>query len=205
MLCVSTHGQDFPRLASIADATAWHLQNRNATVLEEADRKYVHLDAQKDAGIAWLDSCSFFSGTIEVDLRGSDVQGKSFVGMAFHGTNSETYEAVYFRPFNFRSADPVRRTHSVQYIAEPAYPWEKLRSAFPGKYERALVPAPDPNQWFHVRIVVDEKTVRVFVNGEMTLSLEVTALNEHRTGAIGLWVGNGSSGDFANFSIAPRK
>jgi len=51
----------------------------------------------------------------------------------------------------------------VQYISHPSYGWEKLRCGHPGKYEQAVTPEPDPNEWFHVRIVVASPKVNVFV------------------------------------------
>jgi hypothetical protein len=51
-------------------------------------------------------------------IRGKDVREQSFVGVAFH-VQGTTYHAVYFRPFNFRVDDPVRRSHTVQYISSP--------------------------------------------------------------------------------------
>ena len=62
------------------------------------------------------------------DIRGKDVMQQSFVGVAFHGVNNETLDAVYFRPFNFRSDDPVRKVHAVQYISHPNYPWHRITS-----------------------------------------------------------------------------
>ncbi len=49
----------------------------------------------------------FRNGTIECDIREKDVQGQSFVGITFHGVDSTTYDAIYFRPFNFKT---LRRT-----------------------------------------------------------------------------------------------
>jgi hypothetical protein len=93
----------------------------------------------------------FANGTIELDIRGKDVQGQSFVGVALHGVDGTTYEAIYFRPFNFRAADSTRRAHAVQYISQPTHTWQKLRTEHPGMYENAVNPAPDPNGWFHAR------------------------------------------------------
>ncbi|CCH52445.1 hypothetical protein BN8_01448 [Fibrisoma limi BUZ 3] len=53
-------------------------------------------------GIVWLKGLNFKQGTIDVDLRGKDVFLQSFLGIAFHGVDTLTYDVVYFRPFNFR-------------------------------------------------------------------------------------------------------
>jgi hypothetical protein len=89
-------------------------------------------DGSKDGvsldGIAWLKGIEFTNGTIEVDLRGKDLFQRSFVGIAFHGVDTTNYDAVYFRPFNFRSDDSVRRIHAVQYIHPPKLDWFVLSS-----------------------------------------------------------------------------
>ena len=112
------------------------------------------------------------------------------------------YDAIYFRPFNFRAEDPVRRSHAVQYISSPIYMWQKLRTEHPGKYENAVNPVPDPNDWFHVRVVVASPNVSVFVGDAKEPSLVVSQLSERRKGLTGLRVDN-FGGDFANFKIVP--
>src|SRR5438034_9094791 len=92
-------------------------------------------------------------------------QGQSFVGVAFHGLDSTTYDAIYLRPFNFRTEDPARHSHAVQYISHPTYTWQKLRAERPGAFEQPVSPAPDPNAWFHVRVVVASPKVSVFEIG----------------------------------------
>jgi hypothetical protein len=124
------------------------------------------------------------------------------VGVAFHGLDDTTYDAVYFRPFNFRTADSARHAHAVQYVSHPTYPWQKLREEHPGQYERGVTPAPDPNGWFHARIVVAGPKVSVYVADATEPSLVATLLSDRRKGRVGLWVGNGSGGDFANLRIA---
>ena len=64
---------------------------------------------------------------------------------------------------------------------------------------------PEPNDWFHVRIVVGADSVRVFVNGATVASLQVAPI-VHRAGRkIGYWVGNGSSGDFQHLHLTSTK
>ena len=175
----------------------------NRIVASVADNaKAVKLDERSREGIAWLQGVTFSSGTIEIDLHGQDVLQKSFVGIAFHGVNDSTYEAVYFRPFNFHAKDTVRKIHAVQYISHPVYTWRKLRDERNGIFEKGLiVPTPDPNDWFHARIEVLKDVVRVFVDDDVEPSLTVNRLNDRKSGTLGLWVGDGSGGEFANLSI----
>jgi hypothetical protein len=161
----------------------------------------VHLSDAEGEGLAWLNNEKFTYGTIEVDIKGKDKLQGSFVGIAFHGMNNSIYEIIYFRPFNFRSDDPLRKTHAVQYVASPDYGWEKLRQEFPGKYEQPISPAPDPNAWFHARITVDSKNIKVYVNGHATSSLVVEPLVHTNGTMIGLWTD--TDGDWKNLKITP--
>lgn len=165
------------------------------------DQQSVKLDSAWNEGLAWLQHVAFSNGTIDVDLKGKDVLQKSFIGIAFHGANDSTYDAIYFRPFNFKASDPIRKIHAVQYISSPTYDWKKLRDEHNGQYEKGLLSPPDPNGWFHARIVVEGKTITVFVNDDKKPSLTVEKLNDRSGGKLALWVGDGSDGEFKNLSI----
>ena len=155
-------------------------------------------------GVAWLNGANFANGIIELDIKGKDVLQQSFVGVAFHGIDEKTLDAVYFRPFNFRSTDSVRRIHAVQYISNPEFPWYTLRETQNAKYEKAIPSAPDPNEWFHVKIIVDYPHITVYVNNSSSPCLTVDKLNDRQTGKIGLWVGNTSGGEFTNLVITNK-
>ena len=187
------------------DPASLEVFNRTATSLTDGARTGVRLSARADNGVAYLKGVELGNGTIELDIRGKDVQGQSFVGVAFHGVDDTTYDAVYLRPFNFRTDDPVRHKHAVQYVSHPSYPWQKLRAEHPGEYEQPVTPAPDPNGWFHVRVVVASPKVSVFVADATEPSLVVSLLSHRAKGRVGLWVGNGSDGDFANLKIVPKE
>src|SRR5438093_11992852 len=136
-----------PDLAKLADGKCLEVFHRTASSFSDGARTGLRLSENAGDGVAYLQGIEFSNGTIELDVRGKDVQQQSFVGVAFHGVDGTTYDAIYFRPFNFRAEDPARRGHAVQYIAQPIYPWQKLRAEQPGKYERAIDPVPDPNAW----------------------------------------------------------
>jgi hypothetical protein len=179
--------------------------NRTVSNFNDGARSGVRFSEGPGEGPAYLKGVGFGNGTIEFDVRGKDVQQQSFVGVAFHGVDGATYDAIYFRPFNFKAEDPARRQRAVQYIAQPAYTWQKLRAEQPGKYEQPVSPVPDPNGWFHVRVVVAAPRVSVFVDDAKEPSLVVSQLSDRRQGRVGLWVGNGSGGDFANLKIVPQQ
>lgn len=193
-----------PDLNRAADPAVWRLQNRAASTVP-GEKNTLQLDARKDDGVAWLAGSNFTDGTIELRLRGANKPGQSFVGVAFRGADDERYDAIYFRPFNFKQPDALRRGRAVQYISLPEFHWEKLRRESPGKFEAAISPTPDPDDWFHARIVVEDRKVSVYVNGATTPCLVVNELSDRRDGLVGLWVGNGSAGNFADFRITPMK
>ena len=196
------HAQSFK--PNLQELDKWNIVNRTAAAINEDGKAVVRLNEVPNDGQMILKGIQFSNGTIEVDIKGKNVLQQSFVGIAFHGIDDKTYDAIYFRPFNFLNADTIRRWRAVQYISMPDYPWEKLRERFPGKYENKVNPVPDPDGWFHVKIVVDGKRITVYVNDAQTPSLAVEKLTSTSTGTIALWVGNNSGGGFANLVVTPR-
>ena len=192
-----------PDLAALAVGKGLTVFNRSVTAVSDGARKGIHLNENSGEGVAYVSGLEFADGTIEFDVKGKDVQQQSFVGVAIHGVDGATYDAIYFRPFNFRAEDPDRRSHGVQYIAHPTYTWQKLRTDQPGKYEQAVNPVPDPNAWFRARVVVASPKVSVFVGDANEPCLIVDQLSDRKKGLVGLWVGNTSGGDFANVRIVP--
>jgi 3-keto-disaccharide hydrolase len=190
-------------LTALAEGKGLKVFNRSLSNLKDGAKKGVRMSESPGDGVAYLEGVEFSNGTIEFDVKGKDVQQQSFVGVAFHGLDEKTYDAIYFRPFNFKAEDPARRLRAVQYIAHPTYTWQKLREEHPGKYEQPISPVPDPNDWFHVRVVVASPKVSVFVNDAKEPSLMVNQLSDRKKGLVGLWVGNTSGGDFSNFKIVP--
>jgi hypothetical protein len=89
----------------------------------------------------------------------------------------------------------------VQYIAWPEHTWESLRARSPVVYEAAIDPVPDPARWFHARIEVTNKRVRVWVDDAAKPCLVVDRLGAQTDGGLGLWV-DSQSGSFANLKIA---
>ena len=187
----------------MADGKGAQVFNRALTVAAEGGRAVARLDARAGDGGVLLDGILLGEGVIEVDLKGKDVAQQSFLGIAFHVVDWTTLNAVYFRPFNFRAGSAEQRAHSVQYVSHPANTWQRLRTERPGQFEQAIEPPPDPNGWFHARIVLSAGRVEVFVNGAAKPSLSVEDLGPAKSGGVALWVGNGSDGAFANLRITP--
>lgn len=201
---VTLTGQQKIDLAEQLSAGKLKAFNRTVTA-GDASRRAIHVDEKDGNGVVWIDGTDFAQGTIEIDIRGRDVLQRSFVGIAFHGKDDNTYEAVYLRPFNFRSTDPVRHDHAVQYISLPDYDWPRLRKEFAEEFENPVDASIAPTDFVPVRVVVNAKTIQIFVGNVKTPTLEVRKLGTLEGGRIGLWAGNGSDGDYANLRITPAK
>lgn len=175
--------------------------NRGLSLLTEESHLGIRLSKDEGEGVAWLKDIKFSNGIIEFDVRGEDVKQHSFVGIAFHGTDNATFDAIYLRPFNFKAQDEISKSHGIQYISLPGFPWRTLREKFPNKYEHSVEPAPDPNSWVKVRIVINGSTVSTYINGSKEPSLVIEKVTQVNTGYIGLYVADTSGGDFANLTI----
>jgi hypothetical protein len=151
-----------------------------------------------------LSVVEFSAGTIEFDAKGKSTPPQSsFVGVAFRVVDAATHDAVYFRPFNFRANDPDKKSHAVQYVSEPQWTWQRLRKEEPGQFEKLIEPPPDGDAWFHAKVVVEKRQVKVFVNGAPEPSLVVNELSDRPGGSVGLWCGG--YGVIANLKITPSK
>lgn len=187
---------------NLSDSNRVQVVNRDLTLSANKEGKTViHLDSKPNPGVAWINTTAFATNIIEFDVKGKNILQQSFVGIAFHGLNDSTYEAIYFRPFNFLSPDTARSSHSVQYISLPQYDWSYLREKHPGKYENALINKIDPEGWFHVKMILDSENITVYVNDDHQPSLVVKPLSSRTAGKTGFWVGNNSEGNFSNLSI----
>lgn len=192
-----------PDLSNIARNDQWMLLNRSVHVTDDAQFSGVQFDAQAEMGVAWFKTVNFSNGTIEVDLKGKEQKDRSYLGVAFRGNNEKAYEAIYFRPFNFRAADELHKSHAIQYIAEPGFPWEKLRKQFPGKYESAVPASIDPNDYFHVKIVLDNSRIQVYLDDSSKPVMDIDSLIPVKEGWVGLWMGKNADGTFKNLKITP--
>ena len=179
--------------------------NREAKVIDSLSNSYIKLSENKSEGIVWLPIKDFKNGTIKIEMRGKNVFQKSFIGIAFHGQDDKTYDAVYCRPFNFIAKDSIRRVHAIQYISHPIDTWKKLREEKNSLYEKEIVNPPNPDGWFTMTIVVDNKSVKAYINDAKKPALEVDKLNNNQNGKIGLFVGDDSGGDFGNVIVKQYK
>jgi hypothetical protein len=197
----ATASDDVINLADRLASGRLRIVNRQATPIANGLR----VSAAPGIGVIWIEGTDLADGTFEADVCGRDVYGESFVGLAFHRANDETYEAVYLRPFNFRSGSAERRQHAVQYFAMPDHDYARLRAASPGEFEHGVDPDVAPAQWNHLRLVIGNGRVQAFVGAAKAAALDVRALGTARHGQVGLYVDNGSDGVFANVRIGAAR
>jgi len=192
-----------PDLKAIPEGNGWNGSTHTAKLVEKDGVAAVEFNEQ-DWNIVWLDGFEFTDGTIEFDAKGkSEPPQGSFIGVTFRVVDVDTYDAVYFRPFNFRALDDVRRSHAVQYVSSPLWHWERLRTEKPGQFEMPLEPAPDGDMWFHAKVVIDGQQVSVFVNDASEPALQVTTLSEQSSGSVGIWCFG--YGVISNLQIIPAE
>lgn len=179
--------------------------NRTCKLVIQGQTQFLNISQDTKEGIVWLPIKDFENGTIEIEMRGKDVLQQSFVGLAFHGLDNNTYDAVYCRPFNFLAKDSVRRIHAIQYVSHPIYTWEKLRTEKNAIYEKAISDPPNPNDWFTMKLAIDQTWVKAYINGASIPSLVITKISHPLKGKIGLFTGSGSGGDFKTVKVTYKK
>ena len=201
-LCMTmlSFGQQKINLATALQEQQIKAVNRTLSIYEKHPEA-VEMNAAEGDGLAVLKELAFETGTIEVELLGENNPGRSFIGIAFNIQDEETFEAIYFRPFNFVATEQARKDHMVQYIHHPEYTWYKLREERTMEFENEISHPPDPDAWFKAIIKVSEKHVAVFMDEDAEPVLKVERLTTLKSQKLGLWVGNGSSGRFRNLVL----
>lgn len=152
----------------------------------------------------------FSNGTIEVKvlsrlLPGAPGMARGFIGIAFRiNADNSKFESIYVRPTNARAEQQLRRNRSTQYFSFPDFKFDRLRKEAPGEYESYADMA--LNEWITLRIEVQGRQAKLFVNGSQQPVLVVNDLKhgEKAAGAIGLWVDGGTEGYFADLKVDRR-
>jgi hypothetical protein len=147
----------------------------------------VEMNAKDDDGLGILEDIEFDKGIIEVELLGENNPGKSFIGIAFNIQNDNTFEAIYFRPFNFVAEEQIRKDHMVQYIFHPEFTWRKLRYERTGEFEDEISGPPNPDDWFKAIIRITDNKVEVYINEISEPVLSVDRLTSTKSNKIGIW------------------
>lgn len=165
-----------------------------------------HTRAGGGNALAILADSDFEDGTIEADFAAAPRAGaadsaRGFAGVAFRiQPDGAHFECIYLRPTNGRADDQLRRNHSTQYIANPDFPWERLRSESPGVYESYT--DLEPGAWTAMKIVVSGTHAQLYVNGAAQPCLIVNDLKLGKAhGKVALWVGTDTEAYFSQLSI----
>ena len=199
----------------LKDAKGLELRNVTTEAKTYRGRAAVRLNETPREGgsdvkpaIAILPGSAFENGIIEAELAGAprgdaNPTARGFIGIAFRvAPDAARFECFYLRPTNGRADDQLRRNHSTQYTAFPDYPWHRLRQENPGVYESYVDLV--PGAWTKVKIEVSGTKARLYVNGASQPALIVNDLKLGATsGAVALWVGDGTEAYFSNVVVKP--
>ncbi|QNI30678.1 hypothetical protein H7849_16260 [Alloacidobacterium dinghuense] len=195
---------------TLTDAKDLTLQGVKAEAVEYRGRKAIRLTTEEEFGFAFLKETQFHDGTIEADIATKTlvppgVRMPGFTGIAFRARpDASRYEMFYLRPGNSRSDDQAMRNHSVQYVSEPDFGWEKLRRQWPFIYESYA--DLQPEEWTHMKIEVHGRHAELFLNNSPNPSLVVDGLKgEDLQGAVALWTYAREESYFSNLKITNTK
>jgi hypothetical protein len=192
---------------SLTDTNALVVSGGEAQIVEYQGRTAVLLTKKSDGDVfAFIKGTQFQDGTIEADVAMKvttppGVRMPGFIGIAFRGRpDASHYELFYLRPGNSQSEDQAMRNHSVQYVSAPGFDWYKLRRQWPWLYESHADLRPEV--WTKVKIEVQGRSARLYVNGSDSPSLVVNGLKgEDLQGGVALWGFAGEEAYFSNLKI----
>src|SRR2546427_728557 len=72
-----------PDLAKLADGKGLHIFNRSVSSFNDGTKTGLRLSEGADNGVAYMQGIELGNGTVELDIRGKDVQQQSFVAWRF--------------------------------------------------------------------------------------------------------------------------
>jgi len=156
--------------------------------------------------IVKIPDSEFGNGIIEFEMASNRAanahpENRGFAGMAFHlSEDNSSFDCIYLRATNGRAENQIQRNHTVQYFALPDFHFPILREKFPEKYETYADVVPD--EWIKLKIVVENRTAKLYVANQSQPTLIVNELlNKNTSGGIALWVGGGTDAYFSNVKI----
>ena len=157
---------------------------------------------------ARLVGSDFHDGTIELDVRSrlmhwADIDCRGFIGIVFRASGGDDrFESFYVRPRNGRSCtEPKRRIHTMQYFSYPGYTFAYFRERGIADYEaKADI---DLDEWIHLKAEVSGPSARFYVDDMDTPALVVDEMfgGADLRGGVGLYVDNGTEGNFKNLRV----
>lgn len=150
----------------------------------------------KSASLAYPKNLNFRNGIIEFDLAFAG-KGNGYIGLAFRIKDAHHYETVYFRPLSSGTIN------AIQYMPEKKaeFNWWDYEA---NKYQaNAILPH---NDWFHVKVVVKDSKMEVYVNNAAKPSMTYASLDPSlKSGSVGYWHGNSSLGAYKNLVVKALK
>jgi len=158
---------------------------------------------------ARLVGSDFHNGTIELDVRArlmpwADVDCRGFIGIVFRASEGDDrFESFYVRPRNGRSCtEPQRRIHTMQYFSYPGYTFAYFRERGIADFEaKANI---DMDEWVHLKAEVEGAGARFYVDDMEMPALVVPQMfgGADLRGGVGLYVDNGTEGNFRNLRVS---
>ena len=157
---------------------------------------------------ARLVGSDFHDGTIELDVRArlmhwADIDCRGFIGFVFRASeNDDRFESFYVRPRNGRSCtEPQRRIHTMQYFSYPGYTFAYFRERGIADYEaKADI---EMDEWIHLKAEIAGAEAKFYVDDMETPALVVDEMfgGAEMRGGVGLYVDNGTEGNFKNLQV----
>ena len=157
---------------------------------------------------ARLVGSDFHDGTIELDVRArlmhwADIDCRGFIGFVFRASvNDDRFESFYVRPRNGRSCtEPQRRIHTMQYFSYPGYTFAYFRERGITDYEaKADI---EMDEWIHLKAEIAGAGAKFYVDDMETPALVVDEMfgGAELRGGVGLYVDNGTEGNFKNLQV----
>ena len=157
---------------------------------------------------ARLVGSDFHDGTIELDVRArlmhwADIDCRGFIGFVFRASeNDDRFESFYVRPRNGRSCtEPQRRIHTMQYFSYPGYTFAYFRERGIADYEaKADI---EMDEWIHLKAEIAGAGAKFYVDDMEAPALVVDEMfgGAEMRGSVGLYVDNGTEGNFKNLQV----
>ena len=108
--------EDIIDLQQLTKSKSLDVFNRELSLLNESGHQGIKLNEKDSEGLVWLTGIDA-DGTIEFDVRGKDVQGRSFVSIAFHGLDNTGHSIsslmITFEEVTVFNTFPIRFLHGI--------------------------------------------------------------------------------------------
>lgn len=181
LLAVATTGAQEPA-AGASPFARWDVRDPEGRAMRYLDRPSLFLSG----GIALMPDVQLADGVIELDVAMHGQPG--FAGVLFRGQSPDDYELIYLRTHRSRQWDAVQYT--------PIFALQEAWQLYVGEGYNGAAELP-LNRWVHLKIEIQGRTARVYVDRALEPQLTVTDLKRPwARGRVGLWGRSGA----ANFS-----